>query len=235
MQRRHPLAPCLLQIAEALETGRGSSIAGTAGKIRDLAQPWQGRAAPDLRCRCQLVALVHGADADADLLCLRALAGGADRRAAFRAEELPPSLAVVRNLDRAARSGAGQPERLAGGPWRSRERRCRPAAGQLLAVGAMADRHPPRVDLCLAGDMAAIAAPVDFHPCARLFVVASSAILPLAPGDGNLGRLETGPARRGWSKAPMSPVAAPPRPRQRRQGSAPGPAAWPCAAHMSRR
>lgn len=109
------------------------------------------------------------------------------------------------------------------------------AAGQLLAVGAMADRYPPRGDLCLVGDMAAMAAPVDFHPCARLFVVASLAFLPLAPGDGNLDRLETGPAWRGWSKAPMSPVAAPPRPRQRRQGSAPGPAAWPCAAHMSRR
>src|SRR5581483_5684468 len=125
---------------------------------RDGAEPVLLRAAPDLFFRDEPVALAGRADTD--IVDLRPLArrGRVDVRAALRAEGLHALAAAFGGLD-VDRRLARDPERAVGRRNRSAERR----AGQLLAVGAVADRRLLRVDLGFIGDVATMASTVDFH------------------------------------------------------------------------
>src|SRR5882757_9260646 len=125
--------------------GRTGSVCRPARQSLEIVDPGHGGAAPDLAPRLQLVALADTAPADAPIVGTAVLAAGEQRGTAFVAEMLKPDAAIVAGLAVDFRRLAGQPDLFAGADHGHPVGR----AGKRLAIPAVTDRHPFRIDLGL--------------------------------------------------------------------------------------
>src|SRR5690349_2955251 len=99
--RKGPAKRCLSRKAEAAASPKSSAASAIlihTRHLREVIDPRQRGAAPDLARRPEFTALIDGADANADHSRCLAFAGGEERRTTLRAERqkaLPATLAIL--------------------------------------------------------------------------------------------------------------------------------------------